>query len=406
MSKPKGQHTGAASYARLLVAAIVFLVVGLVGRSVSAATITISPAGAAVSPHGTQVFTATGGVSPYVWSLSANLSGGSITPGGTYTAGATPSVVDVVEVTDSASNTATAPVAVGAGVTVAPASVTLAAGATQTFTAAGGTAPYAWSLTVDGSGSKASITPTGGVYTAGATAGADTVTATDALGNTGTATITVTVTTVVSAGAECSATDTCATGTTCVDGVCCSSACTGQCQACNTAGSVGTCVTIKGPPVGTRPACAQSDPNNVCSSKMCDGTSATSCTSLVGTETSCGIKSCIDGVGTPGAVCQGDGGCETVVPKSCGTYACVADQCATSCTNTSDCSPGNYCDVTTGKCIKGAPLPLDAGADASGSAPVVSSGCSVGYAPRRENPFFVLTALLGGCALCRRRRRD
>ncbi len=407
MSDPKGQQSGVASSFRFLVAAILFLVVSLVGRSVYAGALAIAPTGAVVAPLGTQTFTATGGSgSGYVWSLSANLSGGSITAaGGVYTAGATPNVVDEVQVTDSASNTATTAVIVGAGVSVSPATATVVSGGTQTFTASGGSPPYAWSLTTDGSGSTAAITATGGVYTAGTTPGTDVVTATDSVGSTGTATITVTVAK-VAAGAACTTTAACPTGSTCVDGVCCNSACDGQCQACNTAGSVGICVTITGPPVGTRPACPQSDTNNVCSSKMCDGTSPTSCTSLVGKETSCGVASCIDEVGTPGAVCQGDGGCEKVAPKSCAPYACVSDSCATSCTNSSECSPGSYCNVTTGKCIKAPPLPVDAGTDASApSLSTTSNGCSIARAPCGASLAPVLMALLGAIGF-RRRRRD
>ena len=136
-----------------------------------------------------------------------------------------------------------------AALTISPAPATVTAGGSQVFTASGGSPPYGWSLTTDGSGSAATITPTGGAYTAGATAGTDVVTATDAVGNTGTATITVTVPK-VPIGAACVASDSCPTGSTCVDGVCCNSSCDGQCQACNTAGNVGTCVTITVCPSG------------------------------------------------------------------------------------------------------------------------------------------------------------
>jgi hypothetical protein len=399
------QRPGVVWRLQILVAALLSLAVVLVGRQAYAAALAITPPSATVSPRQTQTFTATGGSgSGFTWSLSTNASGGSISAAGVYTAGATASVSDVVQVTDSASAVATATVTVGSGVTVSPATATVAAGGTQTFTAAGGVAPYGWALTTDGSGSTAAITAVGGVYVAGTSAGTDVVTATDAVGNTGTATITVTVKQ-GPIGSQCTASDECPSGSPCVDGVCCSTACSGQCQACNTAGNVGTCVTITGPPVGTRPACPQSESNNACSSKVCDGTSATSCTSLVGKTTTCGVASCIDGVGTPGAVCLGDGGCEVVVPRSCDLYACVSDKCATSCTNSSECSPGNYCEVSTRKCIRGPTVSLDASADASTSAPVATtSSCAVGRAPWGGGPLVVIAAVLGALGLCWRRR--
>jgi large repetitive protein len=74
----------------------------------------ISPASVVLPAGGTQGFTASGGTAAgYHWSLSTNNSGGSIDGAtGAYTAGATGSVDDAVEVADSDGNTATATVSV------------------------------------------------------------------------------------------------------------------------------------------------------------------------------------------------------------------------------------------------------------------------------------------------------
>jgi len=52
-------------------------------------------------------------------------------------------------------------------------------------------------------------------------------------------------------GDPCGAPDECTDGLSCVDGVCCTSACTGACEACNVAGSEGSCAPV---PDGTDPA--------------------------------------------------------------------------------------------------------------------------------------------------------
>ena len=52
-------------------------------------------------------------------------------------------------------------------------------------------------------------------------------------------------------GDACTGTPQCGSGLQCVDGVCCDSSCTGTCQACNVAGSLGTCTPV---PLGTDPA--------------------------------------------------------------------------------------------------------------------------------------------------------
>jgi hypothetical protein len=62
----------------------------------------------------------------------------------------------------------------------------------------------------------------------------------------------------LSQGAPCLDDGGCATGF-CVDGVCCLSECGEQCEACDVAGSVGTCVPVIGAPHGGRAACDASE---------------------------------------------------------------------------------------------------------------------------------------------------
>ncbi len=78
---------------------------------------------------------------------------------------------------------------------ITPSSVTVAPGASQTFTASGGSGTgYTWDLSTNNS--RGAVTPAG-VYTAGATGGVtDVVRVTDSTGGTATATVTVSVATV------------------------------------------------------------------------------------------------------------------------------------------------------------------------------------------------------------------
>jgi hypothetical protein len=158
-----------------------------------------------------------------------------------------------------------------------------------------------------------------------------------------------------------------------------------------------------------------SDKNNPCSQKMCDGTNPTTCTILAASETQCGAASCDDGIGTPGAVCTGDGGCQEVKPASCGAYACVADQCATSCFDSSECAAHYYCDLVdaggeggAGKCVPGAPVP-DAGNNSpdagSSSNPSSSGGCTLGQTGQGAGALFGSLSVMGLAFLARRRRR-
>jgi MYXO-CTERM domain-containing protein len=157
------------------------------------AGVTITPATATLAPRGTQSFSAAGGSGTgFTYTLTTNGSGASLNgTTGAYTAGSTGSTTDVVKVTDSLGNSASATITVTAGVTITPATASLAPRGTQSFSAAGGSGTgFAYTLTTNGSG--ASINATTGVYTAGATASTtDAVKVTDSLGNSATATITV-----------------------------------------------------------------------------------------------------------------------------------------------------------------------------------------------------------------------
>lgn len=158
-------------------------------------TLAISPAVAAVNTGGSQVFGAGGGSSPYSFSLAINNSGGTINvSSGAYTAGTQGGVTDTVQVTDNAGNTSGATVTVRGPLAVSPTSASVAASATKTFTASGGTPPYTFSLATNNSGGA--INASSGVYTAGTKAGVtDTVRVTDAAGSTSNATASVTAAT-------------------------------------------------------------------------------------------------------------------------------------------------------------------------------------------------------------------
>ncbi len=148
------------------------------------------PATASIAPRGTLTFTAAGGTSAgYAWSMVTNLSGGSITPTGEYSAGPVGSVSDVVQVVDSGGNVATANVQVGPALALAPSMVSVETGRQQVFTASGGQPPYEWSLLSAPSGGGLDGS---GLYTAGAVPDVtDVVVVSDAFGVTASASIEV-----------------------------------------------------------------------------------------------------------------------------------------------------------------------------------------------------------------------
>src|SRR6185295_1421341 len=130
----------------------------------------------------------------------------------------------------------------------------------------------------------------------------------------------------------------CAADAECVHGhcnqsVCCATACTGTCQSCALAGSVGICSVV---PAGT-------DPLNQCTDAMapscgndgtCNGSGA--CRNY-GAGTVCAGAMCGASSFTPARTCNGTGMCNTAAAMDCGRFVCNGSGCLTSCASNADC---------------------------------------------------------------------
>lgn len=143
----------------------------------------ISPTTKSLVIGDTFTFTASGGKTPYAYSVSVG--GGSITNAGVYTASNTIGSY-TVRVTDSLGQISDSEVTLTPSVSLSPATATLAINNQQQFTASDGTGPYTYSIQ-SGLGSVNSS----GLFTAGASAGTSVVKVTDSAGRTATATVTV-----------------------------------------------------------------------------------------------------------------------------------------------------------------------------------------------------------------------
>jgi hypothetical protein len=175
-------------------------------------------------------------------------------------------------------------------------------------------------------------------------------------------------------GAACGAAGECESGF-CVDGVCCATACNGKCDACNVAGSLGTCKPISGASQAGHPTCwpfvcaAGVCPTSCTSTPQCG--SGASCTGNVcvgfkaagvacGAASECASGFCVDGVccdkacagscvacdvaGSLGR-CSPVSGAPHVGRAACASgFQCVAGACPTSCTGDSACVAGSFCD--------------------------------------------------------------
>lgn len=183
----------------------------------------------------------------------------------------------------------------------------------------------------------------------------------------------------------------------CVDGVCCESACEGQCEACDVAGSEGTCAPVMGAPHGARPTCASD--GSECGGS-CDGTDRDGC-AYPSPATTCGEATCVAGVATTEGSCNGAGSCNDGDTTTCDPYVCGDRSCLETCDDGSDCVAGRVC--IGGACV--VPTP-DAGVPDAGIIPGVAGGGCGCSAPgtSRGLPALALLGLLGLVWAVRRRR--
>jgi hypothetical protein len=143
---------------------------------------TINPGAPSVPPQGFLVLTATGTAAWPHWTLTTNSSGGLVDEiSGTYFAGKTGGVTDVVTMTDGAGNEASVRISVGPALTVTPDRVELTAGARQPFAVGGGSGKgYHWTIVRNQSGGAMELD---GIYRAGRVTGTDQLEVVDSLGN-------------------------------------------------------------------------------------------------------------------------------------------------------------------------------------------------------------------------------
>jgi hypothetical protein len=143
-------------------------------------------------------------------------------------------------------------------------------------------------------------------------------------------------------GKPCKSKSECLSGS-CVDGVCCDSDCTGQCEACDLTGKVGTCSPATGAPHGKRPACVGVGD---CIG-ACDGTDVANC-KFPGAAKACNL-SCSNGQQSGGS-CDGTGKCQLAAAKACDPYVCDGtSKCKVSCASDGDCVASAKC--SSGKCV-------------------------------------------------------
>src|SRR4051812_26155865 len=119
------------------------------GSSSSSAGYSMLPPSFTLVVGESKTFTSSGGTAPYAFSISTNLSGGTIDANGVYTAGPTSGVTDTLLVTDANGRAASATAIVKAALTVTAPTTPVMVTDSQTIVAAGGVPPYSFSLTLN-----------------------------------------------------------------------------------------------------------------------------------------------------------------------------------------------------------------------------------------------------------------
>lgn len=181
----------------------------------------------------------------------------------------------------------------------------------------------------------------------------------------------------VGQGGVCSAPSQCSSGLSCTDAYCCSSACTGVCQACDVFGSEGTC----------SPFASGTDPDNECPGVSCTGYywgwAGDACyrkADVSASQATCdGASACRSQAQECGA--QTTAGPATVTcDPTCqdpNLATCVGTTAGT-CTNvnpgTQTCGVG-ACEVTVNQCSNGAPLTCTPGTPTTETCNDVDDNC-------------------------------
>jgi hypothetical protein len=176
-------------------------------------------------------------------------------------------------------------------------------------------------------------------------------TASDASSNQSQLTFSVTVT--GSIGQGCQTTADCPAGT-CVDKICCATPSCGPCQACNVAGSLGTCAPSSGGACDDGNACTQGD---TCQNGVCTGSASTMTCAPPDQCHAAGTCNPADGTcsnvplanGTP---CNDGNACTQ--NDTCQAGVCTPGAAATTCPAPDQCHAAGTCDPVTGACTSAA----------------------------------------------------
>jgi hypothetical protein len=142
--------------------------------------------------------------------------------------------------------------------------------------------------------------------------------------------------------AACDRDAQCTTGH-CADGVCCSTACSGTCQACNNAGSAGSCEPV---PDGRDPRreCLVEPVHTCGKAGGCNGKGACR---LHEAGSPCGFGSCEGSTVYGPSTCDGLGACKKGPASDCDPYVCNGMGCWTACATSDQCKSGRTCQINS-----------------------------------------------------------
>ncbi|HXI54939.1 MAG TPA: PA14 domain-containing protein, partial [Polyangia bacterium] len=142
-------------------------------------------------------------------------------------------------------------------------------------------------------------------------------------------------------GATCSGGTECSSGI-CAQGICCGSACTGLCQSCAVAGSLGTCSAVPDGGRDPQSRCADGGAAACSTDGTCNGKGTCR---LYNSSTVCAATSCSGSILTLARSCDGTGTCTAATTVDCQAYQCdpATNTCRTQCAKDTECTAPNLC---------------------------------------------------------------